>query len=96
MSFHGRAAAHNPKIMHNANRRLEWCKARHHRTLKQWKRVLWSDESRFTILRSNGKSWFGKFYLPECIVPTVKFGGGGMGLFCMVLARPLRSSDGKS
>jgi hypothetical protein len=30
MVFHGRAAAHKPKItMHNAKRWLEWCKARH-------------------------------------------------------------------
>ncbi|CDQ57697.1 unnamed protein product [Oncorhynchus mykiss] len=26
-------------------RRLEWCKARRHWTLEQWKCVLWSDES---------------------------------------------------
>ena len=50
MGFHGRAAAHKPKItMRNAKRRLEWFKAPRHWTLEQWKRVLWSDESRFTI-----------------------------------------------
>jgi hypothetical protein len=31
MGFHGRAAAHKPKItMHNAQHRLEWCKAHRH------------------------------------------------------------------
>ena len=41
MGFHGRAATHKPKItMRNANRRLEWCKARRHWTLEHWKRVL--------------------------------------------------------
>ena len=51
MGFHGRAAAHKPKItMRNAKRRLEWCKARPHWTLEQWKRVLWRDESRFPYL----------------------------------------------
>jgi hypothetical protein len=46
MGFHGRAVAHKPKItMHNAKCRLEWCKARRHWTLEQWKRILWSDES---------------------------------------------------
>ena len=55
MGFNGRAAAHNPKItMRNAKRRLEWCKAHRHLTLEQWKRILWSDESRFTIRQSDG------------------------------------------
>ena len=51
MGFHGRAAAHKPKItMRNGKHRLEWCKAHRHWTLEQWKHVLWSDESHFTIL----------------------------------------------
>jgi hypothetical protein len=50
MGFHGRAAAQKPKIiMHNDKSWLEWCKARRHWTLEQWKCVLWSDESRFII-----------------------------------------------
>ena len=36
MDFHGRAAAHKPKItMRNAKRWLVWCKARRHCTLEQ-------------------------------------------------------------
>ena len=63
-----------PKIsMRNAKRWLEWCKVRRHWTLGQWKRVLWSDESCFTIWQSDGQS-----YLPKCLVPTIKFGGGGI------------------
>ena len=55
MCFHDRAAAHKPKItMRNAKRRVEWCKARRHWTPEQWKRVLWSDESCFTIWQSDG------------------------------------------
>ena len=56
MGFHCRTAAHKPKItMRNDKHQLEWCKAHHHWTLEQWKRVLWSDESRFTIWQSDGQ-----------------------------------------
>jgi hypothetical protein len=58
MGFHGRAASHKPKItMRNAKRRLEWCKARRHWTLEQWKRVLWSHTPLFTIWQSDGRIW---------------------------------------
>jgi hypothetical protein len=39
--------------MRNAKRRLEWCKAHRHWTLEQWKHVLWSDDSLFTIWQSD-------------------------------------------
>ena len=68
--------------MRNAKRRLEWCKARRHWTLEQWKRILCSDESRFSICQSDRGIWFWQMprecYMPQCIVPTVKFGGGGI------------------
>ena len=58
MGFHGRAAAHKPKItMRNAKRRLEWCKACRHWTLEQCKRVLWGDQSPFSIWQSDGRIW---------------------------------------
>ena len=104
MGFHGREAAHKPKIiMRNAKPQLEWCKAYRHWTLEKWKHVLWSDESCFTIWQSDGRIWVrqmpGERYLPERVVPTVKLGGGGImvwGLFFKVRARPLSSIEGKS
>jgi hypothetical protein len=43
--------------MGNAKHRLEWCKAPYHWIMEQWKSLLWSDESRFTIWQSNGQIW---------------------------------------
>ena len=83
LGFHGRAAVHKPLITaRNATRRLQWCKERRHWTLEQWKSVVWSDESRYQMWRSDGRVWVwrmpGERCLQECIVPTVKFGGGGI------------------
>uniref|UniRef100_A0A3B3RS52 Uridine-cytidine kinase n=1 Tax=Paramormyrops kingsleyae TaxID=1676925 RepID=A0A3B3RS52_9TELE len=62
-----------------------------------------SDESRFSVWQSDGRVWVwrlpGERYLPDCIVSSVKFGGGGdygVGLFFRGWAWPLSSSERNS
>ncbi|GFW86311.1 transposable element Tcb1 transposase [Trichonephila clavipes] len=47
-----------------------------------WETVLWSDEPRFTVWQSDGRVWVwrmpGERFFSDCIVPTVKFGGGSI------------------
>jgi len=83
MGSHGRAAASKPYITKcNAKHRMVWCKACRHWTLEQWRRVLWNEESSFSVCQPDGRVWFwwlqGEWYFPDYIEPSVKFGGGGI------------------
>ncbi|CAI9576519.1 unnamed protein product, partial [Staurois parvus] len=77
MGFHGRAAASKPYITKcNARRWMQWCKACRHWTLEQWRHVLWSDQSRFSVCQFDERVWVwqlpGERYLPDYSLPSVK------------------------
>ena len=56
MGFHGRVAASKPYISKcNATCWMQWCRARRHWTLEQWRHDLWSEKSRFSIWQSDGQ-----------------------------------------
>jgi hypothetical protein len=60
----------------NRKSRLEWAKTYKNWMSKQWRKVLFLDESTFTQFQqgSNGKVWRepGKEFHPSCIAVTVK------------------------
>ena len=65
----------------NIKKRLEWAQDHKDWTIEDWKKVLWCDESPFT-LSYHGRQWVwrpkGKAYDPKYIKPTFKHGGGNI------------------
>ena len=63
-------------------RRLEFAKKFKNMPLSFWKKILWSDESKFNLKSSDGaqKVWrkAGKVYKLSCVRGTVKYGGGNV------------------
>ncbi len=66
----------------NRKRRLQFTQAPQKWTIKDWKNVDWSDESRFLLLHSDGwvRIWRKEHESmdPFCLVSTVQAGGGGV------------------
>ena len=62
--------------------RLEFAREHQDWTWVDWSVVISYDESRFTLFRNDGRTYVrrrvGEALLPECMAPTVKFGGGGV------------------
>ena len=82
--------------------RLRWCIQKQNWTVQKWKSVIWSDESRFTIFDNDGPGhvWRtpGTRFNIANMVPTVKFGGGGLmvwGCFSGKGLGPLVKVEGK-
>lgn len=62
--------------------RLQWAKVHESWTTDDWSNVIWSDESKFNLLNSDGKEYYWTNRPTELtedsIKPTMKFGGGGI------------------
>ena len=62
--------------------RLAWCRLRNNHNLRYWRRVHWSDESRYLLHVTDGGSrgWRrrNETFNQEMIEPTVPFGGGSV------------------
>ena len=85
--YHSRVAVRKPHIsVKNRRDRLEWCKRHQEWTDEQWKKVIWGDESQFTLFQSDGRTRVWRLpkekYDVNCVVPTVKHGGGGVMVGC--------------
>lgn len=82
--LHSRVAKKKPLLSaKNMKLRLQWAKARLHWTADDWGRVVWSDESKFTLFSNCKRRLYVRrrpteAYSPECLQPTVKFGGKGV------------------
>uniref|UniRef100_A0A0E9WIF3 Transposase Tc1-like domain-containing protein n=1 Tax=Anguilla anguilla TaxID=7936 RepID=A0A0E9WIF3_ANGAN len=79
----GRVAVSKP-LLRRGNRAkcLGWAKKYQHFTVDDWKKVLFTDESKFEIYGSNRRVYVrrrtGERMIPQCIKLTVKHGGGNI------------------
>ena len=79
----GRVAAKKP-LLRKANKvkQLQWACKHANWTISQWKTVVWSDESKFELFGNKRRIFVCRHqnerYIPQCIVPTVKHGGGSI------------------
>jgi len=87
-NIHGRTATAKPLITeNNAKRRKGWCD---HIiwTSDDWKYVMWSDESSFTLFPTSGRVCVCRTpkeaYIPECLVLSVKHGGGSLTIWAAI------------
>src|SRR5215470_6613827 len=72
----------------NIKARLEFARRHRHWTVADWKRVIWSDETKINRFCSDGRSWCwardGETRRPRHVKQTVKHGGGSLMIWgCM-------------
>lgn len=100
--LYGRVAKRKPLLNKiNKKKRLQWAREHRNWTLDDFKKVLWTDESKFEIFGSRRRTYVRRLVhekmIPNCITPTVKHGGGSVmvwGAFSFDGVAPLYSVDG--
>jgi len=82
-SLFGRVAIKKPLLrQQNKRKRLQWARDHKNWSRQQWDTVLWSDESKFEIFGCHRRVFVrrspGEQMLDQCVIPTVKHGGGSV------------------
>ena len=80
IGLYGRIARKKPYLNRaNRGKQLEYARTYREKPLGFWNNVIWSDESKFNLFRSDGKVMVWRSTKeelePRCTVPTVKHGG---------------------
>lgn len=93
-NIHGRVAIPKPLVSaRNAMKRLQWCREHLNWTQLQWEQVIWSDESSFTLFQTTGRVFVwrtpAEAFHVDCLVPTVKHGGGSVMVWGAISSRGL-------
>ncbi|GFW85474.1 transposable element Tc1 transposase [Trichonephila clavipes] len=93
-NIHGRVAIRKPLVSgRNAAKRLQWCRDHLNWTQLQWEQVIWSDESSFTLFQTTGRVFvwqaLTEAFHVDCLVPTVKHGGGSVMVWAAISSRGL-------
>ena len=88
----GQIAARKPLLRSvNKQKRLKWAKEHEKWTVKQWKKVLWTDKSKFQLFGQNRRVFVrrqnGERMTDGCVVPTVKHGGGSVLVWCVLVEK---------
>lgn len=83
MKMKGRVAAKKPLLRkENVRKRLAFCKKHRHWTEDQWRKVLWTDESKFELFGSKRRVFVRRLpnerFSKNCLTPTMKHGGGSI------------------
>jgi hypothetical protein len=100
--MNGRVACKKPLLRKaNIRKRLEFAKQHLNWSEDQWNQVLFTDETKLEVFGIHRRVFLrrkaGERYRNECLVPTVKFGGGSVmcwGAICSKGVLPLHRIEG--